>query len=653
MMTLAAILIKVTAVLAIALVGMHLARKSPAAIRHALLTAAFAVLLGLPIASVVSPTIDIFVPIAVQEIAVPATPQETPFDGSPVSYAIAGVGLETQMSPRFSVSTLLLVVWMIMSIVFLAPIGAGLWQMRSLRRSGKPWRERQSILEALAIDAGIHRRVEVLLHEMVIGPMTCGVMRPIVLLPADAQEWTEEDLRRALIHELEHVRRADWVSQCFVRVVCACYWFHPLVWIARRRHLLEAERACDDAVLRRADATAYADQLVRLAERLSITSNRPLLAMANPGDLTTRVRAVLDQRQRRGRAGMFCLASICAITALFVIAVSSLRMVAVARGAVISQVQSESTQPPKLDLASIRPESSAVPQQAPTRGNAPPETPTISPRDSVEAREAFEVVSVRPAQQGTVAPGARGGTTVMSGCALNYPQYDPRRFSVSGTTLYTLIVWAYGTQGISVSGCRNYANWNLVSGGPGWIQSDLWDIQAVIPEGSLNYTLDQFRKGETPKLQKMLQTLLEDRFKVVVRREMKEVSGYVLTAEKGAPRFTVRKEIDTPDFRKQWVGATPGVELERGAIFVKNSPIAELVPLLQNETDRPILDQTGLTGQYDFFIEYTTIGKLNAPDVSRPSIFKALEEQVGLKLGPSKFQMVGWIVERAEKPSGN
>ena len=63
-------------------------------------------------------------------------------------------------------------------------------------------------------------------------------------------------------------------EQYMARFVCALYWFHPLVWMAWRRLRLEAERACDDAVLRRAEATAYADQLVLLAERLASTGNR-------------------------------------------------------------------------------------------------------------------------------------------------------------------------------------------------------------------------------------------------------------------------------------------------------------------------------------------------------------------------------------------
>jgi TonB family protein len=129
------------------------------------------------------------------------------------------------------------------------------------------------------------------------------------------------------------VRRADWISHCLARAVCAAYWFHPLVWIAWRRFALEAERSCDDAVLRRSDATAYADQLVALAQRMSLTTRAmtaksPLLAMANRADLATRVGAVLDHRQRRGRAGTFFVAISCAGAVMLVLVVSPLKMVA-------------------------------------------------------------------------------------------------------------------------------------------------------------------------------------------------------------------------------------------------------------------------------------------------------------------------------------
>src|SRR5207302_9963933 len=120
---------------------------------------------------------------------------------------------------------------------------------------------------------------------------------PAIVLPQDAPAWEMEDLNRAIVHELEHVRRGDWLSHCIARVVCAVYWFHPLVWIAWRQLALAAERSCDDAVLGRSEATAYADQLVGLAQRLSAAAKSSALAMANRADLAARIGAVLDSRQ--------------------------------------------------------------------------------------------------------------------------------------------------------------------------------------------------------------------------------------------------------------------------------------------------------------------------------------------------------------------
>src|SRR5207253_4115481 len=127
---------------------------------------------------------------------------------------------------------------------------------------------------------------------------------------------------------LEHVRRGDWVSQCLARIVSACYWFHPIVWVAWRQLSLEAERACDDAVLRCSEATAYADQLVVLAKRLSVASNQPQLAMANRRDLATRIVAVLDHRQQRGRAGSLWVGLAITAAVVIVATVSPLRIVA-------------------------------------------------------------------------------------------------------------------------------------------------------------------------------------------------------------------------------------------------------------------------------------------------------------------------------------
>ena len=103
---------------------------------------------------------------------------------------------------------MLLYGWFLGTAFFMIPIVTGLLQVRSLHRFGLPWRHAE----------GTRRRVEILLHESLPGPMTCGVLNPVIILPADAQSWDKQDLDRALIHELEHVRRYDWPIHCLARV---------------------------------------------------------------------------------------------------------------------------------------------------------------------------------------------------------------------------------------------------------------------------------------------------------------------------------------------------------------------------------------------------------------------------------------------------
>ena len=326
----ASIVIKVTVTMALGLVVVWLGRGNRAAVRHALLAAIFGVILLLPIASVVMPPLHVGVPVGVESrAALPllvsvrdAEPSATSADASHRNPLVA------PRASKLSFSNLLLAGWAAGAALFLFPVVTGLWQIRSLRRSGLPWRRGQSVVETLALEAGIHRRVEVLLHEALRGPMTCGVVHPVIVLPWDAENWNQEDLNRAIVHELEHVRRRDSVSGCLARVASAVYWFHPMVWIAWRRLVLEAERSCDDAVLRYSEGTAYADQLVVLAKRLSAARRLPLLAMANRADLATRVSALLDSRQRRGRAGIFSVSLASAAAVALVVVLSPITLVA-------------------------------------------------------------------------------------------------------------------------------------------------------------------------------------------------------------------------------------------------------------------------------------------------------------------------------------
>jgi len=166
--------------------------------------------------------------------------------------------------------------------------------------------------------------MDVRLNESVTTPMTCGALHPVVIFPANAGSWSHQELRRALVHEREHLRRGDWLTLCLTRVVCAVYWFNPLVWKAWSRLRLEAERTCDDAVLRGDEPVGYADQLVALAER---HVRRPLLVpMAGPDDLSVRIGALLDETQRRGTV------SVRGVTAVVSIASGVVAAIAVVHG---------------------------------------------------------------------------------------------------------------------------------------------------------------------------------------------------------------------------------------------------------------------------------------------------------------------------------
>jgi bla regulator protein blaR1 len=342
----ASIVAKATVTMALGLIAVWLARGGCAAVRHVLLAAVFGVMLLLPIAAVVMPPLHVAVPV-VAESRAERFPLVMNIAANP-DVRTAGAG--TRVAPaarhvsKLSLSNLLLAAWAAGAALFLLPVMIGLLQIRSLRRTGLPWRRGQLVVQTLALDAGIHRRVKVLLHEALPGPMTCGVRRPVIVLPRDAENWSLADLNSAIRHELEHVRRGDSVTGCLARIVGAVYWFHPMVWVAWRRLVLEAERSCDDAVLRYSEATAYADQLVRLARRLSAAQKSPLLAMANRADLATRVGAVLNGRQRRGRIGKFSvtLAGIAAV--MLVLWLSPLRLIAAPQEA-----------RPAFDVASVKP----------------------------------------------------------------------------------------------------------------------------------------------------------------------------------------------------------------------------------------------------------------------------------------------------------
>ena len=170
--------------------------------------------------------------------------------------------------------------------------------------------------------------VRLLTTDRIAAPLVVGAFRPAILLPKDYRRWPGERLAIVLSHELAHIQRRDLFWQLLARVSAAVYWFHPLVWLAVRRMRLERERACDDRVLLAGiEPTEYATGLVECAADLC---GRPLqlalgISMAQPSQLETRIRSILDASLKRGPVRPACRRAIVVGTTLLVLALSLLR----------------------------------------------------------------------------------------------------------------------------------------------------------------------------------------------------------------------------------------------------------------------------------------------------------------------------------------
>ena len=182
-------------------------------------------------------------------------------------------------------------------------------------------------------------------------PMTWGVLRPQILLPAEARTWPGETRDLVVRHEAAHVASRDWAWQTLARLVTAALWFHPLAWLAEARLRREAERAADDAVLAAgADPIGYAEELVRVARSMSSMTSMKAAAvgMVERSFLEQRVRHVLDRSAGRRPAGWIVRATI----AVFVTALSV--SAAALQEQPVYKVGDEGLTPPKV-LKEVRP----------------------------------------------------------------------------------------------------------------------------------------------------------------------------------------------------------------------------------------------------------------------------------------------------------
>ena len=199
-------------------------------------------------------------------------------------------------------STWSLLIWGAGALFLLASRGIGLLQVWRIKGRAKRIREPswRALVAQLAAELGLGRRVTLLASDRSISPMSWGVWRPVILLPAAREEWSDPCRRVVLLHELAHIKRLDYVSQMLAQLARALYWFNPLVWLACRQLRIEREQACDDQVLAAGTKPSdYSTHLLEIARSIQLPrwGWQGAVAMARHSQIEGRLLAILDSRR--------------------------------------------------------------------------------------------------------------------------------------------------------------------------------------------------------------------------------------------------------------------------------------------------------------------------------------------------------------------
>ena len=248
---------------------------------------------------------------------------------------------------------------------------------------------------------------------------------------------------------------------------------------------------------------------------------------------------------------------------------------------------------------------------------AAPQTPT------------FEVASVKPHPMpaGRFVMRMYGGQTIL--------RSQGARFTEDTATLQDLIMDAYGVKAYQIVGMADWAK------SP---RGEYYDIAAI----------SSVKSPSSVELQLMLRALLADRFKLTLHREMKELPVYALVVGKNGPKLRELSDAEKDAIRAARGSPGPARGPQSTPAPVMTTTISMLMRLLSNTVDRPLIDETGLTGTYEFAnLDWVRLAQERREPGSGESVFGAVQDQLGLRLQPRKDSVEVLVIDRADKPSAN
>ena len=482
------------------------------------------------------------------------------------------------------------------------PVLLGIWACGFVGIGGAWWARWRRVRGAVRAGSPVELPipVAVISSPTLLEPGVFGVFAPVLMLPEGIfDRLTPAQLEAVIEHELCHIRHRDNLAAAIHMFVETLFWFHPLVWWIGKRMVAERELACDEEVVsRRGEARVYAEAILNVC-KLYVESPLVCVSGVTGSDLKKRIEAIMKGH----------------------IAVR------------LSWAQ-------KMALAGVGMAVLAAPIVV---GVMHAQTP-------VQGGLKFEVASVRPTGEdaaGSATKMPRGAGKSDSGPRFEEPH---RRINLENINLFGLIVQAYG-----IRGCRPRGEGDcpLLSGGPDWMRKDGFTVLAKIPEDAPDQTLTQLYNGHAPEVQLMLQALLEERFALKVHRITKEMQVYALTIGKNGPKL---KKSDGSKSRPPMFRGSEGPGgIKMIQLIVENGSMQDVVDLYAKFLDRPAVDRTGLKDRYEFTMDYEANADAPGPfmELTGPGLFRAFEEQLGLKWVATKGPVEILVIDHAERPTAN
>ena len=250
---------------------------------------------------------------------------------------------------------------------------------------------------------------------------------------------------------------------------------------------------------------------------------------------------------------------------------------------------------------------------------------------------AFEVASVK-----LYAPAVRPGVRFLARA-----DADPSQFQISGTrveargNLMSLVAGAYGLERYQVSQSGEWTE--------KWATGEVYAIEARAPGDAV---------PSVAQVRQMIQTLLAERFQLKFRRETAPLPIYQLVVAPGGPKFKATEFADDPPRTRD--EGSMGAQIRTRFL---NYSVAEFIRVIYRQLDRPLIDQTGLAGGYDFSLAYTARAPGLTPETAAAlglgelepgqPIVASIREQLGLRVVAAKGPLEMLTIERAERPSAN